>query len=362
VGKLVGKVAKAFTIVELLIVIVVIGILAAITIVGYGAVTNNATDVSVKSDLQKIDDAFKQYSLDNGGTYPDTIAELATLNLKLNKDSYFTGNKANVYICTNPTDTEYAAIAMAKSGKRFMVKSESGISDYNGGITWDPVTANWATTCSSVDPTYAPLSGNITGMEYTVWKNWTGVNGTMYTNLATNPSMESDIGGWSLYLGVNAPTRSTTTPACGTARLSAVGNNTAVTPRVVSATIAASPGDQFTVSAKIRSDGQVPTDARLTVKAVLGASETSTISYNAPWNPGGDGWMQVSTTITVPSGANGIRINPGLNTSSNYAGTLGVDCLMVIKGSTGINYADGNSTNWSWDGTVNSSTSTGPAL
>ncbi|RYZ85786.1 MAG: prepilin-type N-terminal cleavage/methylation domain-containing protein, partial [Moraxellaceae bacterium] len=42
---------SGFTIVELLIVIVVIGILAAIVIVGYQGVTKRANDTAVRSDL-----------------------------------------------------------------------------------------------------------------------------------------------------------------------------------------------------------------------------------------------------------------------------------------------------------------------
>ena len=45
---------QGFTIVELLIVIVVIAILAAITIVSYNGITNSANDSSVKSDLRNI--------------------------------------------------------------------------------------------------------------------------------------------------------------------------------------------------------------------------------------------------------------------------------------------------------------------
>jgi hypothetical protein len=35
---------------------------------------------------------------------------------------------------------------------------------------------------------------------------------------------------------------------------------------------------------------------------------------------------------------------------------------MATSGSTLYNYADGESTNWAWDGALNHSTSRGPAL
>ena len=55
-----------FTIVELLIVIVVIGILAAITIVAYNGVQNRAKNSLRKSDIAAITKALELYYIDNG--------------------------------------------------------------------------------------------------------------------------------------------------------------------------------------------------------------------------------------------------------------------------------------------------------
>ena len=59
----------AFTIVELLIVIVIIGILAAITIVSYTGITGRATGVSLQSDLATAKKQFELYKVDHG-QYP----------------------------------------------------------------------------------------------------------------------------------------------------------------------------------------------------------------------------------------------------------------------------------------------------
>lgn len=168
---------SAFTIVELIIVIVVIGILAGLIIIGYGAAVKSANDAAVKGDLQKIDDQFKQYALDNAGVFPDTAALLGTLTIKIAGSSYNNTNKSNLYVCLNTPKTQYAVIAMSKSGNRFVVKSESGISQYNGSVTWDTTTGNWATTCTSIDATYNSPS-NLAGMTDGVWSSWTGYNGT----------------------------------------------------------------------------------------------------------------------------------------------------------------------------------------
>jgi len=61
-----------FTIVELLVVIVVIGILAAITIVSYAGISQKATIASIKSDLTSSVQKLKLYYTDNG-TYPQSL-------------------------------------------------------------------------------------------------------------------------------------------------------------------------------------------------------------------------------------------------------------------------------------------------
>lgn len=60
------KSTSGFTIVELLIVIIVIGVLAAITIMAYSNVQQKARDAERKQDVAVIIKALKQYEVDNG--------------------------------------------------------------------------------------------------------------------------------------------------------------------------------------------------------------------------------------------------------------------------------------------------------
>src|SRR5665648_119254 len=57
---------SGFTIVELLIVIVVIGILATITVVAYNGIQSRARDTVRKNDLAQLSKALKLYAVDNG--------------------------------------------------------------------------------------------------------------------------------------------------------------------------------------------------------------------------------------------------------------------------------------------------------
>jgi type II secretion system protein G len=60
---------SGFTIVELLIVIVVIGILAAITIVAFNGVQAKAKDAERISEVKTLQKAIEMYAVENG-TYP----------------------------------------------------------------------------------------------------------------------------------------------------------------------------------------------------------------------------------------------------------------------------------------------------
>ena len=65
------KADKGFTIVELLVVIVVIGILAAITIVAYNGVQNRAKATANNANAQEVQNKAEIYAADAGnGVYP----------------------------------------------------------------------------------------------------------------------------------------------------------------------------------------------------------------------------------------------------------------------------------------------------
>lgn len=66
-----GRKQTGFTIVELLIVIVVIAILAAITIVAYNGIQNRSKNTAVQSDIKQVQKLIEAYNALNG-SYPST--------------------------------------------------------------------------------------------------------------------------------------------------------------------------------------------------------------------------------------------------------------------------------------------------
>jgi prepilin-type N-terminal cleavage/methylation domain-containing protein len=90
--------SPAFTIVELLVVIVVIGILAAITIVAYTGISSKATVASLQSDLSNAKKQLALYQVDYG-IYPTANVCPAVLStdicLKTSSDTTFTYSSNN---------------------------------------------------------------------------------------------------------------------------------------------------------------------------------------------------------------------------------------------------------------------------
>ena len=69
---------KGFTLIELLIVVVIIGILAAIAIPKFASTKDKAYIAAMKSDLRNIATYEEQYAADNNGAYFSGTATSAT--------------------------------------------------------------------------------------------------------------------------------------------------------------------------------------------------------------------------------------------------------------------------------------------
>lgn len=320
---------SGFTIVELLIVIVVIGILAAITIVAYNGVTSKARASVAQTDLENANKQFEIAKATSSG-YPTAIDCSAT--------------PATNTICLKPSN-----------GATYTYYANNTVNPAAYCMT----TTNGATvySTSSSQPNPAP-----------------GACPTL-TNLSLNPSFETDINGWGSYNGYisgGTPTadrlRMTDGGAIGSSyqRLQWTYPSGDGTAGPYEYSIAVVPGQVYTISAYVRTNkARTITVAAEWYKTDNSSSGTSSIG--APVSIPANTWTRVSaTTSAAPTSTAKATVTfYGVTTSAPFAvnDTYDIDGLMVTNGSTLYSYADGASPNgWAWTGTANASTSTGVGL
>lgn len=313
---------SGFTIIELIIVIVIIGILATIVLVAYNGVQASARDKGVLSDLDALDGIETDYGLKNsvggfawysGNGFNDSIS--------------FTPSSGNIIdVVVNSTD--YCIRGYNPNSATYKTLATAAIKESTPGI------------CTTLTPSLA-AQGYI-------------------TNLATNPSFEAaTIGGdYSSYN--SAPLAIVTSGCyhltqCVSVDTSAGGyrgiicqpgaNQPAGGTYVYSAYVKGPVGQSVTISAR-------PTDTAGDYIGEGAGAQSYALSSS---------WQRVSTQpVTLPS--NGDR--PGFEIISTTSNTtpFEVDAVMITLGTTLYTYADGSSTGWVWNGVANTATSTGLPL
>lgn len=130
--------SDGFTIVELLIVIVVIAILAAISIVAYTGIQDRAKTSIVQSDLNNAKRKLMVFEVDNGW-YPRNITELTAAGVKASDISVYDvrPSYSNFYYCASLTGDSFSLSARAGNNPStsYFVTSSSGIAVHTGLIS-----------------------------------------------------------------------------------------------------------------------------------------------------------------------------------------------------------------------------------
>ncbi|MCK6483890.1 MAG: prepilin-type N-terminal cleavage/methylation domain-containing protein [Phycisphaerae bacterium] len=82
---------RAFTLVELLIVVIILGILAAIVVPQFTEASSDAQMNSLMSNLRVIRGQIELYKLQHNGTYPELATFTTQMTQKTNPDGTTTG-------------------------------------------------------------------------------------------------------------------------------------------------------------------------------------------------------------------------------------------------------------------------------
>ena len=311
---------SGFTIVELLIVIVVIGILAAITIVAYRGVQSRAQAAAVSSALQQTSKKLALYAVDNGA-FPVSLATVGISNASGVAYQYSVNN--------------------AITPQTYCVTATNGTTSYN------------------VTSTTSPSNGGCAGH---------GVGGVAaITNTVVNPSFETNLTDWST--GNATLTQTTSWASSGTNSIVVTPNNASSSDSYITAG-----GGQGGMRMGMVAGGTYTLSARLNIPVSLtGSTDPLRAARITAWqNAGGYSYQSaggntsagdysLSVTFTLAAGATEAFIRL-YNGALQGGGAVRYDSVMLTSGPNQYTYADGASSGWVWNGTANASTSTGPPL
>lgn len=358
---------SAFTIVELLIVIVVIGILAAITIVSYSGISSQANVATIKSDLDTNNRKLQLYYT-KYGSYPTALdgsncpsAPTVDSNycLKLSP-----GNTVSAYTGTSSTFN----LKIAKGTVVYQITPDTGPQSSNAPIIasnysgYDLLFCRYASDCSGVTGISSDFSYQVTftakaGSKYSVSMiqiDNTSTSWTTGTTISANITYSTPTAGASLASNI------ITTTNAGSTAITFTGTGTLDKTVFVKLTEVDGSNNPVSDSAYTKALGAYTTVGSYTLNSpVNGAVNYLVIAGGGGGDfngSGGGGAGGYRTTVGTSGGGASAETVLNLASSTAYSVVVGAGGGVAINGSNsslatiasigggaGINGGSGNS-------------------
>ncbi len=158
---------SGFTIVELLIVIVVIAILAAISVATYTGIQDRAVRTAVMSDMANFHKKIEMVKVDTSdGLYP--LNPPSTTGAAPTKDAYAL-DRSNWFYCRVPARTEYLLSVLDSRGRTYFLRMGGNVEEggnFDGATRYSKLGSVDGTGCTDG---YTWNSTTSTG----TWSSWT---------------------------------------------------------------------------------------------------------------------------------------------------------------------------------------------
>jgi prepilin-type N-terminal cleavage/methylation domain-containing protein len=294
-----SKQHKGFTIVELLIVIVVIGVLAAIVIVAYNGITAKANQAAAQSSVEQISKGILSYMVQNSDQVPSDLTSIQPA----------TGNATYQYTTGTTTSPQTFCVSATVGGKSYYIDNTSHTNATSG-------------TCT-------------------------------VTNLATNPKLDTAATGYGSAVSATGAARNAIAGLAGfsfgyTATVSAVSDRIylqGTSSLIVGQVYTASMWAKDTTGASFA----IQTTDNAGTQYALGSSTTANGSWqrlSVSFTPTSTTWRVVARQLSATAGTLGMT------------GVMVTQGPVLYSYADGDQSAAG----WSWTGTVGNSTSTGPSF